>query len=378
MGKRRVEVMKGRRVLFVDRACADSIWTVVTPVSRLLLERGAQVLWVRMVAGETQGRVVPPAGVEEASVEVPRDGFPCAWIWQMCFFIPKFQKLLKTWRPDIVHTNFIVPGGVARLIGKQAACRVVSTQHEMYGSLNPLLRGLSRWSERYVDVMVYVSETVAKSYSSSVRVGDYGGSEEVIYNSVDVIGLRGIASAVLEKVPSTLSCVGRMVPEKGQRSLLEAWRFVVDKDASAVLHFYGSGPDEPLLQERVIELGLEKSVVFHGWVEKEEAVRGMARSTAVVQPSDGTQEGFGLSLVEAMSVNDNVVVSAIPVFHEVVGDLRDHVYFVNTHDVRAVADILVEVMLNPERCVADSHKVLAERYSERKNAESYIGVYDLI
>src|SRR5690606_20137900 len=60
------------------------------------------------------------------------------------------------------------------------------------------------------------------------------------------------------------------------------------------------------------------SVVFHDGVSDEAYADLLHRATALVHAS--LDEGFGIPLVEAMSVGTPVVVSDIPIFREIGGD----------------------------------------------------------
>lgn len=371
------------RILFIDRSCADSIWTVVTPVTEKLLNEGHKVCWVSMVSIGGANRSIPPEGTEVIELSVSRDGFPCAWILQMVQLAPKLRKVIKSWRPDVVHTHFAVPGMVARWVAKRAGCKVVSTQHEMFGSMNFLLRAGVRLSERYTDVITYVSKTVATSYGEndvavlevSQRVVPH---RIVVYNSIDFSEVEKAVQASGERDENKVICVGRMVPEKGQASLLEAWSGVLQSRPEMQLHFIGSGPDEGKLKRRADELEVSQSVHFHGWVTKPEALRQMATAGLVVQPSE--HEGFGLSLAEAMATGTPVLVSDIAVFREVVGEHAQGVHFFPVQDVKALSRSIVSEVNNDFRVIDRGliEGVLRQRFSNDMNAGSYMSVYQCV
>jgi len=65
-----------------------------------------------------------------------------------------------------------------------------------------------------------------------------------------------------------LACVGVLEPRKNQRFLLEVIKGV--EAEQAVLHLYGTGPDEQFLQEIVQRENLTDRVLFEGWVPSEE------------------------------------------------------------------------------------------------------------
>ncbi|HEU4807785.1 MAG TPA: glycosyltransferase family 1 protein [Homoserinimonas sp.] len=74
----------------------------------------------------------------------------------------------------------------------------------------------------------------------------------------------------------------------------------------------------PADRGRLSALAPSGSIEFHDGVSEEEYFELLSGATALVTAS--RQEGFGIPLVEAMRVGTPVVVSDIPVFHEIGGD----------------------------------------------------------
>lgn len=72
------------------------------------------------------------------------------------------------------------------------------------------------------------------------------------------------------------------------------------------LHVAGSGPDRAALESLSRSLGLEKAVVFHGFVSDEQLAELYQRSHAFLMPA---KQGFGLPAVEALYQKQGVVVS---------------------------------------------------------------------
>ncbi|MEX1077617.1 MAG: glycosyltransferase family 1 protein [Homoserinimonas sp.] len=75
-------------------------------------------------------------------------------------------------------------------------------------------------------------------------------------------------------------------------------------------------------RHRLTELAPDGSIVFHDGVSEGEYLRLLSGATALVTAS--RQEGFGIPLVEAMRVGTPIVVSDIPVFHEIGGDVAGY------------------------------------------------------
>lgn len=367
------------RVILVDRCDADSIWSVMTPASKALIQDGHAVCWVRLKCASREVRCRPPEGVEVRDIDVLNDDLPFANYAQLFQFAPNFRRLLEGWKPDIVHTHFAIPGIVARKVAKKLGCKVVSTQHELFGSMNRLLQWRVKQSERYVDVVTYVSRTVAESFdrnadlltSSDQQVSNH----VVIWNHISFEEINKAIETSPPPDPNKIICVGRMVPVKGQRTLVRAWPEILKSNSNLRLLLIGSGPDESHLKSLVRDLNIEDSVFFRGWLKKSETLREIASARLAVQPSDGSQEGFGLSLGEAMACGTPVAVSNIPVFREVVGEGVEGVGFFEVGNTTALAQTCIQMLNSEATDPSAAIERVKSRYDPEQNAAHFMAVY---
>jgi glycosyltransferase involved in cell wall biosynthesis len=335
-------------VVFVDRAGAKSIWELMGHVAKRCIEQGGRATFVIWDDGCQSYTQDVPEGVEVITIRVPPKRFIWDLVRQHGVFVRELRKVLRRLKPDIVHTNFAVPSIVARwAAAKEHVPVIVSTQHELYSSMHPHYRWGLRLTERYCDAITYVSRTVAESFD---RRSEVTSSEQharhprhfVIPNGVDIDKIRTAIANVEGRVPGRIVCAGRMVPVKGQRLLIEALPQVVRCHPHVQLHLIGSGPMEEALRQRVKELGLTDSVVFMGWQPHDALLQEMAAAELVVVPSDGSQEGFGLVVAEALVCGTPLLVSDIPVFREVLDGFHDRARLFSSGDGQCLTNALVE------------------------------------
>jgi glycosyltransferase involved in cell wall biosynthesis len=97
--------------------------------------------------------------------------------------------------------------------------------------------------------------------------------------------------------------VGRLVPQKGVHTLIEAVRHVTAPDARFVL--VGDGPERDALEARIRELGLERRVHLTGFVAHDLVPAVLQHSDVLVLPS--VYEELGSILVEAMQAGVPIV-----------------------------------------------------------------------
>ncbi|MBR9678117.1 MAG: glycosyltransferase family 4 protein [Nanoarchaeota archaeon] len=94
--------------------------------------------------------------------------------------------------------------------------------------------------------------------------------------------------------------VGRLIKEKNIDLVIRAVKNLKERGAKTEFIILGEGPEKENLKELVEKWGLEKEVVFLGFVKTyEDIAKLMSSSKLFVLPSE--REGFGLVLLEAMS-----------------------------------------------------------------------------
>lgn len=172
---------------------------------------------------------------------------------------------------------------------------------------------------------------------------------------IDVIPLAASstpADVQTMRLDAQLLAVGNRMPHKGFETLLEALARI-EPDRRPKLVITGSHGDDPL--SPVVErLGLNDDVSLRGWLSAAELDHLYRESTALVFPT--RFEGFGLPPLEAMARGCPVIVSDIPVLHEVAGDAA---LYVDPHDPDAIATAIREVLDSPVRRERMSHAGLA-------------------
>lgn len=104
---------------------------------------------------------------------------------------------------------------------------------------------------------------------------------------------------------STIVCVSRLEPGKGQDLLIYAFSLVAKKFPHHKLKIVGEGDFLSVLQKKVEQHKLRDRVVFTGRVV--DSIGEMASAELIVFPSVWPLEGFGLVMIEAMSLNKPII-----------------------------------------------------------------------
>lgn len=154
--------------------------------------------------------------------------------------------------------------------------------------------------------------------------------------------------------------VGNAYPHKNLETLLRAFQ---ERTERLVLvgkedFFYRR------IKSLVRTMKLDDRVMFFGQADDSQLANLYTHAVALVFPS--LMEGFGLPALEALSFGCPVIVSDIPVFHEILGSQAT--YF-NPQDPEDIAQKLA-------RTVVRSKKVVLDGYSWSKLASDTLAVYE--
>lgn len=209
--------------------------------------------------------------------------------------------------------------------------------------------------------------------------GSYGVMEHKIFvtrNSPDTDMLRQKEIQVLAQVgaPIRKSCrllhVGRLVPQKQVRLLLEAFEEVSHRINQAELVIVGGGPDKESLEALAVKLGLVRQVMFLGPIyDPVELARQFMSAGIFVLPGLG-----GLSLNEAMFYGLAVVCSEGDGTERfLVREGENGTYFKNG-DKASLTAALVRLLSNPSQLALMGKKSRAIIDTE-VNIETVVGEY---
>ena len=100
-----------------------------------------------------------------------------------------------------------------------------------------------------------------------------------------------------------LFVVGRLVPWKAPILALRALRYVDDR--TAMLRFFGEGPEQARLQRAARKWSLEDRVRFEGWIPRPDLLPLLACAGALMHPA--IQEEAGFCIAEALTLGTPVV-----------------------------------------------------------------------
>jgi phosphatidylinositol alpha-1,6-mannosyltransferase len=261
-------------------------------------------------------------------------------------------------------------GLLAPALRRAGAKRIVAITHghEAGWAALPGARGLLHRIGDSVDVLTYLGEYFRVRLARALSA-DAAARMVRLAPGVDVAAFHpGAGGAAvrrrlgLDGRPVVL-CVSRLVPRKGQDTLLRAWPAVLSAVPDARLLLVGSGPFGKNLRQLAERLRVTGSVHFAGAVPGQELPAYYDAANVFAMPCRTRRrgldvEGLGIVYLEASA-------TGLPVIGGDSGGAPDAIrdgesgYVVPGHSVTAVADRIIGLVTDPDRARAMGEKGLA-------------------
>ena len=220
----------------------------------------------------------------------------------------RIASIARKEKIQIIHAHSRVPAWICRVIKcLEPRVRYVFAAHAVYPRLN-----YGTWPITKADGVTCVSGTVLKSMADWMPASV---PTRVIYNPLKskILPWTGSGEASIKH----LLYLGRVSEKKGPVFLVEVMARV--KNQNWVLDVIGDGPAMNLLRQKIAEYGIEERVQLHGF--SDEAPTAISRCDLFLCPS--REEGFYLTLMEALISGAPVLASDIPAAEELTSSEAD-------------------------------------------------------
>lgn len=298
----------------------------------------------------------------------------------------RLAGLIRTQRPDILHTHTAKAGAVGRLaaaLAGRARPRVVLHTfhgHVLSGYFNApgtaVFRGVETALARQSDALVAVSPQVRDDL---VRIGIAPSSRfTVVRLGIDLqprvrngrpreetLRELGISPGAF-----VVAWFGRMTAVKRTDDLVDVLRRLYELGLDAVLLLVGDGADRERLEQRAHDLGVARRCFFLGY--QDDVALWYAAADAVILTS--ANEGTPVTIIEALAAGRPVVATDVGGVQDVVRDGVDG-FLVPVGDTASMAERLARIARDPAlgRRLAETGRA---RILQRYAVERLVGDVD--
>lgn len=282
-------------------------------------------------------------------------GYVVASVW-------RGLKIIRQWKPDLIHVHFAVPGGAAAwLLSQLSGLPYVLTAHlgDVPGGV-PEKTG--RWFQwifpftppiwRRAGRVVAVSE-----FTRSLALKKYAVNIQVIPNGVDLKELD--PGDISPNHTPRILFTGRFVSQKNPLLFVRTLAELKDLDWDCAM--LGDGALRPEVENELKRCGLEDRVKLTGWLTPEEVLSWYRQSDILFMPS--RSEGLPVVGVQGLALGLALVLSNAGGNPELIQEGVNG-SLVNVDDVGGYCVALKKLLSDPER-------LLAARRASREMARKF-------
>jgi glycosyltransferase involved in cell wall biosynthesis len=222
--------------------------------------------------------------------------------------IGRLQRWLRTAHVDVVCTFLFHGHIVGRLAARWAGVPILISSQQVAQWGGPVRRLLERWTGRWCDAMIAVSQGVRDDLVT--HYGVPSSRIHVIYNAIDVEAFRPSRAPFGTHGTVVFGSASRFAPEKDHASLIRGFAAAraARPELQLELRLAGSGPLESRLRRLATAFGPSSGISFVGQIRD---VRRFYDALDVYVQSSWT-EGLPCAVIEAMAMARPVIATDVP------------------------------------------------------------------
>ncbi|MDD4169101.1 MAG: DUF1957 domain-containing protein [Desulfotomaculaceae bacterium] len=363
----------------------------VYDLSRYLARIGWEVHVITNETGDTpHTEIVEGVHIHRVQVLKPDGEEFLHWVFQLnLMMIDCVQLLVDSGLDfDLVHAHDWLVGDAARALKQRYGWPLVGTIHATeHGRNQGIHTDIQRnihsqeWrltyeSKRVIVCSTYMKREVTEIFQLPAEKVD------IIPNGVDVESLHMQTAGPGQRSrrpyatdnEQIILFFGRLVREKGVRTLIEAMPVILGACPDAKLIIIGKGPALPELERQSAYLGLGDKVLFTGYITDEERNHLLGLAAVSVFPS--LYEPFGIVALEAMAAGNPIVVSDVGGLGDIVRHGHNGLKMY-PGDVASLSSQVIEILKNKDlaRALADTASKEIGRFDWCHIAGQTIEVY---
>ena len=323
--------------------------------------------------------VVTPAATWIRYASVPGGiGLASAGKFLYASLISRVRKLHRSQPIHLIHAHAALPcGRAAALLSRELKIPFVVTVHGFDAFFDNQVRGYFGARCKRVAESVYrtASRVICISDKVAAKVGDNAAvpfHTRVIYNSVDA---EMFSPPPVDPLPTTILCVGNLIPTKGHELLLRALAHVLPLYPHLVCEIIGEGSQRERLTKLARDCNLAGKVHFLGRQSRKQVAEAMRRCTLFALPS--RYEGLGCVYLEAMSAGKSAIACRGQGIDEIIRH-RDNGWLIDPDNLPELISALTTLMgdVQLRRQIGESaRRSVLERFTSIHQASELAAVY---
>ena len=290
----------------------------------------------------------------------------------------QLKKLIKTLRPDIVHTHASMSGRIAaKLCGVK---KIIYTLHCVYEPSNLMKSFVGKILNKIVSSL-FSTDIIAVAQAAAdnlIKVGINPDKINVVLNGITPLKTLSDEEIItqrnrfgLKEGEKAVSIIARLEPVKGHKTFIDCANILKGKGIKFIIA--GNGSYEAEIKEYAKETNSD--VIFTGFISDPGNL--IAISSLSANASYGT-EATSISLLEGMSLGVPAVVSN---YGGNPGVIKDGIngYLFPIHNAEIMAEKIEKLIFDEKMYLSmkeNSLKIFNDTFTAEKYAENIEKVYD--
>lgn len=312
----------------------------------------------------------------------------------------KIRKIIKEFKPDIVHTHASKSGAIGRLAA--STCNVKLIVHTFHGHVfhsyfnkfvSSLIVGMERFLAKKTNLIIAISDLQRKELvdvykiapSSKVVTIPLGFNLEKYTIEQDEKRILFREKYGFEQDEIVIGIIGRIVPIKNHGMFLEVAAKVKEQSGRKVrFAVVGDGESLPLIEKKCTEFGLSYSyflndplaktdVVVTSWEKDIDQVMAGVDIVGLTSNNEGTP----VSLIEAQAAGKPVVSTNVGGVEDIVSHGKTG-FVTNVNDVETFVsyiNMLIESKELRDKMGAKGHQAVIKQYSKQRLVKDVKNLY---
>jgi glycosyltransferase involved in cell wall biosynthesis len=376
---------------FKHRPIGDDLRVMFDPQIFCHQRFGGISRYVCNIAGEMQQmagvtpRIVAPFHFNEYLDQLPKslvEGRRVRWLEGLTALaygssVLRGKSAARRFKPDVLHNTYYFPVRPPR--GARGILTVYDMIHEKYPkyfAASPFIRRIKAASVASADHVICISESTRQDLLSIYDIPEKSVSVTHLgFDSLKLLLSDESSSAfkirVLGANSPYLLYVGSRVNYKNFRGLLEAYAASAWMRSNCFLLCFGGGDFNSVERAAISEAGVQSRVRYLGGSD---AVLASCYAHASLFVCPSMYEGFGIPVLEAMSLDCPVACSNSSSLPEVVGDAA---ILFDPLDPDSIRSVLESVLDSPSAASAlrERGRIRRQLFSWKKCAEDTVDIY---
>jgi len=288
-------------------------------------------------------------------------GFPPSMKQNISFIINailKGSQIIRKYKIELIHVNNFAPVIAGSVLSRLFSIPIISTIHVVFGAaskdfwkgwssqknISPMSSVIGPIFEK-LTIRIPVNAIHAVSNATRRDILNVNSNSEVavIYNGVDLSPYDGYESSL--DYQNYVVFIGRLVFNKNLNIVISSFADVKKTIPDAKLVVVGFGPMLEEWKKLVLQLGLDKNVIFTGYVSQKRKIEILSRSAALLLPS--LAEGMPIVALEAFALYKPALLSDIEPHHDIVCDGIDG-FLIPPYDMDKWTEKIIFILLNKQ------------------------------